>query len=887
MTGMKNKLLLLCITALGCYTSLSAQLKTPDSLNSLLQAHAKDDTVKIKLLISLAKQCRRSNPKAADSLVEKALSLSNQLNYAAGRANAFVVKAVRLYDVSKIIEAEKIFKEEKQVLEALHDYHGLAYLLRMYANLQMDEGNYAASLDNFLQGLKYATSVKDIKEVIEINRTVGYLYNIIGDYEKAIPYQAEALKQAESIGYKTGISGAYNAIGKTYKTKGDYPASLNAYIKGLRVDEELKDSSGMYIDYSNIGDVYERMGKYKEAFSYLRPAWNFYRNKPKNSMVPWDEWAMGKAFTHSGNADSGLYYAKHSLQLANEVGYRTYLVEMNYLIAESAAKLNKWDTAYKYLALSSAYKDTLRGQEIARKTTMLQAGFELDKKQTEIELQKAENRRERLFLYMVLGGLASLIVLVFIQLRNNRQKQKANFLLQKQKEEIDSKAKELSVQKENLEQSYSNVEQLGEIGRKITSSLSVETIIGTVYDNVNSLMDAAVFGIGIYNDAVKSIEFPATYENGYALPFYANSVTDKNRFAVLCFLTGNEFIIGDLEKEYKDYMQHIPRPSAGNPPVSLIYLPLKVKDKILGVITVQSFQHNAYSEYHLFMLRNIANYTTIALENADAYNKLNHTLDSLKKTQSQLIQAEKMASLGELTAGIAHEIQNPLNFVNNFSEVNKELLVELKDEIKKGNLNEVNAIADDVISNEEKINHHGKRADAIVKGMLQHSRASSGVKEPTDINALCDEYLRLAYHGLRAKDKTFNAKFETSFDESIGKINIQPQEMGRVILNLINNAFYAVNQKQKVEDSSYVPQVTIVTQKINNIIEIKVSDNGNGIQQKVIDKIFQPFFTTKPTGQGTGLGLSLSYDIVKAHGGELKVETKEGEGSTFFIQIPY
>ncbi len=251
-----------------------------------------------------------------------------------------------------------------------------------------------------------------------------------------------------------------------------------------------------------------------------------------------------------------------------------------------------------------------------------------------------------------------------------------------------------------------------------------------------------------------------------------------------------------------------------------------------------------------------------------------------------------MASLGELTAGIAHEIQNPLNFVNNFSEVNKELLVELKDEIKKGNIDEVNAIADDVISNEEKINHHGKRADAIVKGMLQHSRSSSGTKEPTDINKLADEYLRLAYHGLRAKDKSFNATMKTDFDESIGNINIIPQDIGRVILNLITNAFYATNEKAKLDFDIYEPTVTVTTSKIikgnggNARVEICVADNGNGIPQKVLDKIFQPFFTTKPTGQGTGLGLSLSYDIVKAHGGELKVETKEGEGSEFIIQLP-
>ena len=269
--------------------------------------------------------------------------------------------------------------------------------------------------------------------------------------------------------------------------------------------------------------------------------------------------------------------------------------------------------------------------------------------------------------------------------------------------------------------------------------------------------------------------------------------------------------------------------------------------------------------------------------------ELEHTLIELRSTQTQLIQSEKMASLGELTAGIAHEIQNPLNFVNNFSEVNKELLVEMKEEIDKGNMDEVKTIAADIISNEEKINHHGKRADAIVKGMLQHSRSSSGVKEPTDINALCDEYLRLSYHGLRAKDKSFNAVMKTDFDTSIGKVKVIPQDMGRVILNLLTNAFYAANDRLRhaQPDSQYEPTVSVITKRVGDKVLIVVNDNGRGIPEDVIEKIFQPFFTTKPTGQGTGLGLSMSYDIVtKGHGGELKVETKEGEGTTFIIQIP-
>lgn len=266
--------------------------------------------------------------------------------------------------------------------------------------------------------------------------------------------------------------------------------------------------------------------------------------------------------------------------------------------------------------------------------------------------------------------------------------------------------------------------------------------------------------------------------------------------------------------------------------------------------------------------------------------ELEHTLTELRSTQTQLVQSEKMASLGELTAGIAHEIQNPLNFVNNFSEVNKEMVDEVAEEINKGNYDEAKIILNDIKENSEKINHHGKRADAIVKGMLQHSRTSSGQKELTDINDLCDEYLRLAFHGLRAKDKTFNAEFKTDFDDKIGKINIIPQDVGRVLLNLINNAFYAVNEKRKESVESYKPQVTVETVKGNGKINIIVKDNGNGVPESIKDKIFQPFFTTKPTGQGTGLGLSLAYDIIKAHNGEIKVESEQGVGTKFIIMLP-
>ncbi|WP_018616358.1 ATP-binding protein [Segetibacter koreensis] len=313
---------------------------------------------------------------------------------------------------------------------------------------------------------------------------------------------------------------------------------------------------------------------------------------------------------------------------------------------------------------------------------------------------------------------------------------------------------------------------------------------------------------------------------------------------------------------------------------------IRIKRRIyllIGVLAGLSF-------FAAFLIRNNKQKQKINALLQQKNIEIQNTLTELKTTQAQLIQSEKMASLGELTAGIAHEIQNPLNFVNNFSEINTELIEELKSQKSKGKTERDKELEDeilhDIAENEQKINLHGKRADAIVKSMLEHSRASKGVKEPTDIDALADEYLRLSYHGLRAKDKSFNVTIETHFDESIGKIEVVPQDVGRILLNLFNNAFYAVNEKKKQLNGTFEPLVLVTTKRSGEEVQIRVRDNGTGIPQKVVDKIFQPFFTTKPTGQGTGLGLSLSYDIIKALGGELSVQTQEHDFSAFTVSLP-
>jgi histidine kinase len=335
-----------------------------------------------------------------------------------------------------------------------------------------------------------------------------------------------------------------------------------------------------------------------------------------------------------------------------------------------------------------------------------------------------------------------------------------------------------------------------------------------------------------------------------------------------------------------------------NNTLSVLCLPITAVGKIIGFLYLENnLLKGTFNADRIEMLRMLSGQIGISIENSLLYENLEEkvqertreitkTLSELKAAQTQLIQSEKMASLGELTAGIAHEIQNPLNFVNNFSEISNELLHEMKEELATGNLQPATELADDVIQNLEKINNHGKRAADIVKGMLQHSRTGSGQKEPTDINALADEYLRLAYHGLKAKDKSFNADFKTEFDPSLPKINVIPQDIGRVLLNLINNAFYAVSERSKKGEGEYKPTVLVSTAKVGDKLKIKVADNGPGIPSEIKDKIFQPFFTTKPTGSGTGLGLSLSYDIVKAHGGHIIVESGTGEGTEFIVELP-
>ena len=909
---MRKTLLLLLFST--CILSVIAQ-KTVTQLVKDLEGHPQQDAQRVDKLIDLSFHVFFSNSERRNFATE-ALSISEKINYTAGEAYALACIGYYKSLDGNVTESDSMLKRALSLAQKLDDPNitgvvfykmggrevhlgnneeGMGYLFNAEKILQ-NSGNYKrlalcqASIGNYYQTnlSNYPASMEYLLRALESAEKsnapemlfyawdgLSYLYLLLGDYENALSYLDKAAEEVKKAGADIGKTPLLNDRGEIYRLTGKYPEAIADYKEALKRDNSIYSAN---VFESNLADVYTRMNSLPLAFQYGFSSLAKANQIQDYNQLGWIHGILARAYLSKGSADSSILHARLGLNFANKSGSIEFMRDNAQALGKAYADKKDFANAYKYHLQYINYRDSMLNTEVGNRAAVLKYSSDLEKKQAQIVQLSQQKKIQKGFLFSVVIVLALILITAVLLLRNNRQKQKANKLLRRQKQEIDQKAKD-------LERSYNNVEMLGDIGRKVTSSLSVETIISTVYDSVNSLMDASVFGIGIYHEDTKQIDFPATYENGVALPAYSNSIYEENRFASLCFISGKEIVMGDVETEHKNYLQHMPAPKQGQHAASLIYLPLKAKERMFGVITVQSFQQNAYSDYHLYMLRTIALYAAIALENAESYKKLNHTVDSLTKTQSQLIQSEKMASLGELTAGIAHEIQNPLNFVNNFAEVNVELIEELGDLMETGDLQAVNETFEDIKINLEKIRLHGRRADSIVKGMLQHSQSSTGAKETIDINALTDEYLRLAYHGLRAKDKSFNAITKTEFDHRIDKINVVPQEIGRVLLNLINNAYYTVNEKKKVIQNGYEPTVTVSTIKDNGQVKIKVRDNGNGIPPKILDKIFQPFFTTKPTGQGTGLGLSLAYDIVKAHGGEIKVETRENEGTEFTMVL--
>ncbi|MBK7028022.1 MAG: tetratricopeptide repeat protein [Bacteroidales bacterium] len=718
---------------------------------------------------------------------------------------------------------------------AKHDSLRIKTLNRLATHFRSNNPDTAIYFAN--QAIAIATKTNDTKGKINALIFKGVATKNIGKFEEAMNITLEALKlcnqMLQTVEDKEVLSlkaGALSSIGNIDEERGNYNESMKNNLEALKIREEINDLPGLAASYNNIGNIQASLGNFQETLK------NYFASLKIKEKIG-DKRSIGNTYNNIGSTyyyqqdyEQALKYHQSALKLREEIGDNSGIASSYNNIGIIYDDQGKYEDALKYhlssLKISEEIGD-LQGIALSNNNIGL----------LNLRQGKSSNALEYFRNYLKISdeiqdytGIAD----AHINIGNSYLKLK------------DYKAAEQYLNKALL----------------LSKEVGNMDYLKNCYENLATLYN----DVGKYKESLEHYKLFIAYRDS----IFNEENTKKMVQSQMQFEFDKKESVAKAEQEKKDLMHQREK----NVQIFVIALLIIL---VIAVIIIALIQWRSKKQKQ-----------TVNHQLATQKAALEETLSELKATQAQLIQSEKMASLGELTAGIAHEIQNPLNFVNNFSEVNAELLDEMQQEMEKGNITEAIEIAADIRENEKKINHHGKRADSIVKGMLQHSRSSSGVKEPTDINALADEYLRLAYHGLRAKDKTFNATLKTDFDESIGMINIVPQDMGRVILNLITNAFYAVHVKtQHAASPNKQPTVWVSTKKKDGKVEIIVKDNGPGIPRNILDKIFQPFFTTKPTGEGTGLGLSLSYEIVtKGHGGELKVETTEGEQTTFIIHLP-
>jgi two-component system, NtrC family, sensor kinase len=665
---------------------------------------------------------------------------------------------------------------------------------------------------------------RDLKGRAESNRIIGVtnLYRWKGMGEIK-PYLDTALLLYKTIGNQKGLADTYNNLGSLYKYVNNKKASLEFYDSSLVLYRKLGDKKGEAAVLNYIGIVYQGMGEFRKAIDFTLQGLVVREKTDDHLGIIFSYLNVGNIFLAGGQPDMAIRYYQQGLDYATRQNIKPPVMAYNEM-GKAYLKLGDLTKAGEYLLPSS-------GKIINSYPDKLLLG----------SLYLAMDKLDSAAFYF--GEVA-------IQSEKNSDTDNLSQAL--------LGLSKIFIKQGNLEKAFELSKSSYRLTGTVNKIIHAESagLLAELYEKKGRLADAYIYlkeQHGILDSIINS-----NYQNKLAY-FESRADLDKleTRMQALSVQKVLQEKLYQQEKNLRNYLIGIS-----------------------VLILVSAF----------FVIRNInAKRKKIQSQNIlldEQRKNVEKSYHDLQSAQSQLIQSEKMASLGELTAGIAHEIQNPLNFVNNFSEINTELSEEVLEAAKKGDLEQISQLVADMRSNQVKISEHGKRADAIVKGMLQHSRSSSGIKEPTDINNLADEYLRLSYHGFRTKDKAFHATLQTYFDPEIGKILIIPQDIGRVLLNLYNNAFYAVNEKQKGPPPGYEPSVWLQTKKVGEIMEITVRDNGNGIPAKVLDKVFQPFFTTKPTGQGTGLGLSLSYDIIKAHQGNINIRNTPGEGAEFIITLP-
>ncbi len=742
-------------------------------------------------------------------------------------------------DLLKIDSLSKVLLAQKDDTDKVNTLNALSWEL-------CNEYKIDSSIQYSNKALSLAATINFKKGIAKAYEHLGFVYTQKKDYGEAVKNFTTAQSFYEQINDKHDVATIYQKIALMYNEENVPAKVFQNLFSELTVYQQLHDTSGIADTYTDIEGAYFDQDNYPEAIKYQYLALNIYEELHDKKNIGASYQYIAAVNNVMGNDSVTLANLFLALKVRKEVGDKWAIAQTSISTGDYYFKKKNYSQAKQYhtdgleifkqlgghapsWGLPFGYTGVAKDYDLEGKTEYQAGDIALANEKFREALDYNVSALQIWRKTKNSGGEADNLTMIgnlYIELKNNDS---AKYYLEKALQ----LGKDLDM-KSNLRDTYAGL-------------LVLDSVHGNYHQAFEDYKMFILYRDSVVNEeaAKKILQTQMQYD------------FDKKE-------TVNKAVQDKKDADAKRIKNQQYFAIAGLGIVVLAVI----------IIALIQFRNNKQKQKANLLLER-------------QKQKVESTLTELKSTQAQLIQSEKMASLGELTAGIAHEIQNPLNFVNNFSEVNQELISELVEEVDNGNTEEVKAIALDIKDNEEKINHHGKRADSIVKGMLQHSRQTKGVKEPTDVNALCDEYLRLSYHGLRAKDKNFNADFKTDFDETIGKINIVPQDIGRVLLNLFNNAFYAVNEKKKLMANDYHPMAEVKTRRINDKVEITVSDNGNGIPENLTDKIFQPYFTTKPTGQGTGLGLSLAYDIItKEHSGTIKVESKEDNGSKFIIMLP-
>ena len=697
-----------------------AQPARDDSLRALLRAQPRPDTIRVRRLLALAMELRAKDVGQATTLAQQALSLAQRIHDPMGEAEALLTASMLYRRQNQFGRAREYAQQAQRLSVRRADNRGQARACLQLSLIHMLQGNPTPALETALQGLTLAERAGDAVTLTRLQANLGEIYHIMGNHDEAVPMLRAVLKSANRTGDRLVALTALNGLGNSFQLLKKWPQALNYYQRALRLSQELGDKSGEVGNETSLAEVYGTLGNRREALAHGLRARQLVRETRDDYNLPMVELMLARAYVLAQQPDSALALAHHGLALSQQAHSNDNIRKAADILAEAYAQRGDFGQAYRYRNLHMAYNDSLSGEDTQRRSSALRYRYELEKKQTQIDLltktrqlQAQKAARQRLHLYGLLAGLVGVVLVVALLLRNIFLKLRANRYLNE-----------------------------------------------------------------------KNVEIAAHRDT------------------------------------------------------------------------------------------------------------LDRTLTELQTTQAQLVQREKMASLGELTAGVAHEIQNPLNFVTNFSDLSVELVDELgvelaKEPLSTGGRHVIGQLLQQLTQNQSKIHDHGHRADLIVKRMLEHSRGSSGLRQPTDLNTLAKECLQLAYHGWRAKNQDFNATLTTDFDPGLKPVKVVSQDLSRVLLNLLTNAFYAVAEKSTHAVAAYQPEVQVRTRHTEAAVLVQVRDNGHGIPAAVRGKIFQPFFTTKPTGEGTGLGLSLSYDIItKGHGGTMTVESQEGEYTEFTVSLP-